>query len=46
MKRMLCLLTVLALALSLLPGVAMAEFESVALETGPMEVRVNREKGD
>lgn len=37
MKRMLCLLTVLALALSLLPGVAMAEFESVVLASDTVE---------
>lgn len=33
MKRFLCLLTVLALALSVLPGAVMAEFESVLLSS-------------
>ena len=36
-KRFLCLLTVLALALSVLPGVAMAEFEPVTLAEGTVE---------
>ena len=37
MKRFLCLVTVLALALSVLPGVAFAEFESVVLAADTVE---------